>query len=83
MIFAMANPVPEIMPDSKKLVRKLSVLDARISQPDNNVLAFPHSEELWMYVRDINDEMKIAAAEALAGLISDDELNPITLSLCL
>ncbi|NLM74083.1 MAG: NAD-dependent malic enzyme [Clostridiaceae bacterium] len=80
MIFAMANPVPEIMPDLAKEAGAKVVGTGRSDFPNqiNNVLAFPgiFRGALDVRARDINDEMKIAAAEALAGLISDDELNP-------
>lgn len=80
MIFAMANPVPEIMPDLAKEAGAKVVGTGRSDFPNqiNNVLAFPgiFRGALDVRARDINDEMKIAAAYALANLISDEELNP-------
>jgi malate dehydrogenase (oxaloacetate-decarboxylating) len=79
IIFAMANPVPEIMPDVAKAAGAKVVGTGRSDFPNqiNNVLAFPGIFRGALDVRasDINDEMKIAAAEAIAGIISDDELN--------
>lgn len=80
MIFAMANPVPEIMPDEAKEAGALVVGTGRsdFANQINNVLAFPGIFRGALDVRasDINDEMKIAAAKAIASLISDEELNP-------
>jgi len=80
VIFAMANPTPEIMPDEAKEAGARVVGTGRSDFPNqiNNVLAFPgiFRGALDVRARDINDEMKIAAAQAIAGLISDDELNP-------
>ena len=80
VIFACANPVPEIYPDEAKEGGAKVVATGRSDFPNqiNNVLAFPGIFRAAFDVRakDINDEMKIAAANALAGLISDDELNP-------
>ena len=72
VIFAMANPEPEILPDIAKKAGARIVGTNQI----NNVLAFPGIFRGALDVRasDINEEMKIAAAYALAGLISDDEL---------
>ncbi len=79
IIFAMANPVPEIMPDLAKEAGARVVGTGRSDFPNqiNNVLAFPGIFRGALDVRasDINDEMKIAAAYALAGLISEEELN--------
>ena len=79
IIFAMANPVPEIMPDEAKEAGAKVIGTGRSDFPNqiNNVLAFPGIFRGALDVRasDINDEMKIAAARAIAGLISDDELN--------
>ncbi|MGE5614575.1 MAG: NAD(P)-dependent malic enzyme [Bacillota bacterium] len=78
IIFAMANPVPEIMPDEAKEAGARVVGTGRSDFPNqiNNVLAFPgiFRGALDVRARDINDEMKIAAAEAIANLISDQEL---------
>lgn len=78
IIFAMANPVPEIMPDEAKEAGASVVGTGRSDFPNqiNNVLAFPGIFRGALDVRasDINDEMKIAAARAIADLISDQEL---------
>jgi len=80
IIFAMANPVPEIMPDEAKEAGAAVVGTGRsdFANQINNVLAFPgiFRGALDVRARDINDEMKIAAAKAIASLISDEELNP-------
>ncbi|MGI5918374.1 MAG: NAD(P)-dependent malic enzyme [Christensenellales bacterium] len=80
LIFAMSNPVPEIMPDLAKAAGAAVVGTGRSDFPNqiNNVLAFPgiFRGALDVRARDINDEMKIAAAYAIADLISDDELTP-------
>ncbi len=80
LIFAMANPVPEIMPDEAHKAGALVVGTGRsdFENQINNVLAFPGIFRGTLDVRasDINDEMKIAAAYAIAGLISDEELKP-------
>jgi len=80
IIFAMANPVPEIMPDEAKAAGAKVVGTGRsdFANQINNVLAFPgiFRGALDVRARGINDEMKIAAAEAIASLISDDELSP-------
>ncbi|MCR4626545.1 MAG: NAD-dependent malic enzyme [Treponema sp.] len=79
IIFACANPTPEIFPDDAKAAGARIVSTGRSDFPNqiNNVLAFPGIFRGAFDVRasDINEEMKIAAAEALASLISDDELN--------
>jgi malate dehydrogenase (oxaloacetate-decarboxylating) len=78
LVFPMANPVPEIMPDIAKKAGAAIVGTGRSDFPNqiNNVLAFPGVFRGALDVRasDINDEMKIAAANALASLVSDDEL---------
>ena len=78
-VFAMANPVPEIMPDEAKRGGAYIVGTGRSDYPNqiNNVLAFPGIFRGAFDVRasDINEEMKMAAAEALAGLVSDEELS--------
>jgi len=80
IIFAMANPTPEIMPDEAKAAGAKVVGTGRSDFPNqiNNVLAFPglFRGALDVRARDINDEMKIAAAKAIAGIITDEELNP-------
>lgn len=78
VIFAMANPEPEILPDAAKAAGARIVGTGRSDYPNqiNNVLAFPGIFRGALDVRasDINEEMKIAAAYALAGLISDKDL---------
>ncbi|MFO7611579.1 MAG: malic enzyme-like NAD(P)-binding protein [Clostridia bacterium] len=80
IIFAMANPVPEIMPEEAKAAGALVVGTGRsdFENQINNVLAFPGIFRGALDVRasDINDEMKIAAAYAIAGLVSAEELSP-------
>ena len=79
IIFAMANPNPEILPSLAKEAGARVVGTGRsdFANQINNVLAFPGIFRGTLDVRasDINDEMKIAAAEALASLVSDEELN--------
>ena len=79
IIFACANPTPEIFPDEAKAGGARVVSTGRSDYPNqcNNVLAFPGIFRGAFDVRasDINDEMKLAAAQAIADLISDDELN--------
>lgn len=79
IVFACANPTPEIFPDDAKAGGAAVIATGRSDYPNqiNNVLAFPGIFRGTFDVRasDINDEMKIAAAHALAGLISDDELS--------
>jgi malate dehydrogenase (oxaloacetate-decarboxylating) len=79
IVFACANPTPEIFPDDAKAGGARVVSTGRSDYPNqiNNVLAFPGVFRGTFDVRasDINEEMKMAAAQALAGLISDEELN--------
>ena len=79
VIFACANPTPEIFPEDAKAGGAAVVSTGRSDYPNqiNNVLAFPGIFRGALDVRasDINDTMKIAAAKALAGLISDEELS--------
>ena len=79
IVFACANPTPEIFPDEAKAGGARVVSTGRSDYPNqiNNVLAFPGIFRGAFDVRasEINEEMKIAAAYALANLISDDELN--------
>ena len=79
IIFACANPIPEIFPDEAKAGGAAVVSTGRSDFPNqvNNVLAFPGIFRGALDVRasDINDAMKVAAAYALAGLVSDEELN--------
>ena len=79
IIFACANPTPEIFPDEAKEAGAAVVSTGRSDFPNqiNNVLAFPGIFRGAFDVRakDINEEMKMAAAKALAGLISEDELS--------
>ena len=80
ILFAMANPVPEIMPDLAKAAGARVVGTGRSDFPNqiNNVLVFPGIFRGALDVRatEINDEMKIAAAYAIAGLVKEDELCP-------
>lgn len=79
IIFACANPTPEIFPDAAREGGARIIATGRSDFPNqiNNVLAFPGIFRGAFDVRasDINDEMKLAAAEALAKLIPDEELN--------
>ncbi len=79
IVLAMANPVPEIMPDLAKAAGAAVVGTGRSDFPNqiNNVLAFPGIFRGALDVRasDINEGMKIAAAKALASLVSDEELS--------
>ena len=79
IVFACANPTPEIFPDEAKAGGAAVVATGRSDFPNqiNNVLAFPGVFRGAFDVRasDINEEMKMAAAEALASLISDEELS--------
>ena len=78
IIFAMANPVPEILPNEAQAAGAAVVGTGRSDFPNqiNNVLAFPgiFRGALDVRARDINDEMKIAAARAIAEVVSDTEL---------
>jgi malate dehydrogenase (oxaloacetate-decarboxylating) len=79
IIFAMANPVPEIMPVEAKEAGALVIGTGRSDFPNqvNNVLAFPgiFRGALDVRAKEINEEMKLAAVNAIAGLIKDEELN--------
>ena len=79
IVFACANPTPEILPDEAKKAGVAVMATGRSDFPNqvNNVLAFPGIFRGALDVRasDINDEMKIAAANAIASLVSDEELN--------
>ena len=79
ILFPMANPVPEIMPDLAKEAGAAVVGTGRSDFPNqiNNVLAFPgiFRGALDVRAKDINDEMKVAAAYAIANLIDEKELN--------
>ena len=79
VIMAMANPVPEILPDEAKAAGARIVCTGRSDFPNqvNNLLAFPgiFRGALDVRAKEINDEMKIAAANAIASLISESELN--------
>ena len=79
VVMAMANPVPEILPDEAKAAGARVVCTGRSDFPNqvNNLLAFPgiFRGALDMRARDITEEMKIAAANGIASLISDDELD--------
>ncbi|MBQ9485749.1 MAG: NAD-dependent malic enzyme [Clostridia bacterium] len=80
IVMAMANPVPEIMPEDAKAAGAAVVGTGRSDFPNqiNNVLAFPgiFRGALDCRATDINDEMNMAAAKAIAGLVSDEELSP-------
>ena len=80
IIFAMANPTPEIMPDLAKEAGAAVVGTGRSDFPNqiNNVLAFPGIFRGALDVRasEINDAMKIAAAKAIASFVTDDNLSP-------
>ena len=80
VVFACANPTPEIFPDDAKAGGAKVVSTGRSDFPNqiNNVLAFPGIFRGAFDVRakEINDEMKLAASEALANLITDEELSP-------
>ena len=80
IIFAMANPTPEIMPDEALAAGAAVMGTGRSDFPNqiNNVLAFPGIFRGALDVRasDINDEMKIAAAKAIASFVTDDKLSP-------
>lgn len=80
ILFPMANPVPEIMPDLAKAAGAAVVGTGRSDFPNqiNNVLAFPGIFRGALDVRasDINDEMKIAAAQAIASFVTEDKLSP-------
>lgn len=79
IVMAMSNPVPEIMPDLARKAGAKVVCTGRSDFPNqiNNVLAFPgiFRGALDVRARDINEEMKIAAAKAIASLVSDSELS--------
>lgn len=79
IVFACANPTPEIFPDEAKRAGAAIVSTGRSDYPNqiNNVLAFPgiFRGALDARASDINDEMKIAAAHALAGMVSEDKLS--------
>lgn len=80
IVLAMANPVPEIMPDEAKKAGVAVMGTGRSDFPNqiNNVLAFPgiFRGTLDVRAKDINDEMKLAAAYAIASIITEDELCP-------
>ena len=80
ILFPMANPVPEIMPDLAREAGAAVIGTGRSDFPNqiNNVLAFPGIFRGALDVRasDINDEMKIAAAKAIASFVTDDKLSP-------
>lgn len=78
VIFSLANPVPEIFPEEAKAAGAAVVSSGRSDYPNqiNNVLAFPgiFRGAFDCRAKTINEEMKLAAAEALAGLVADEEL---------
>ena len=79
-VFAMANPVPEVMPDVARAAGAVAVATGRsdFANQINNCLGFPgiFRGALDVRAKSINDEMKMAAARAIAGLVGDDELRP-------
>ncbi|KEI12416.1 malate dehydrogenase [Clostridium novyi B str. ATCC 27606] len=79
IIFAMANPSPEIMPDEAKKGGARVIATGRSDFPNqiNNVLVFPgiFKGALKARARDITEDMKLAAARAIASIVKDDELN--------
>ena len=79
IIFAMANPVPEIMPDLAKAAGAKVVATGRSDFPNqvNNLLAFPgvFRGALDVRAKDINEDMKVAAAYAIASIVKDSERN--------
>lgn len=83
ILFAMANPVPEIMPDAAKAAGARVVGTGRSDFPNqvNNVVAFPgiFKGALLGRAKQITEEMKLAAANAIAGLVSDNELSDINI----
>jgi len=78
MVFALANPVPEIMPEEAAPLARI-IATGRSDYPNqiNNLLGFPgiFRGALNVRARDINEEMKMAAAEAIASAVGDDELH--------
>lgn len=80
VVFAMANPVPEIMPEEAKAAGAYIVGTGRSDYPNqiNNVLAFPgiFKGALSVRARDITEKMKLAAAYGIANIIKDEELRP-------
>jgi malate dehydrogenase (oxaloacetate-decarboxylating) len=78
IVLALANPVPEISPDLARSAGALTIATGRSDYPNqvNNSLAFPgvFRGALDVRARSVNDEMKIAAARAIAELVADDEL---------
>ncbi|MFI3114607.1 MAG: malic enzyme-like NAD(P)-binding protein [Clostridia bacterium] len=80
IVFAMANPIPEIFPEEALSAGAYIVGTGRSDYPNqiNNVLAFPgvFRGALDVLASDINDEMKIAASHALANLVADEDLKP-------
>lgn len=80
IVFAMANPVPEILPDEAKAAGAAVVGTGRSDFPNqvNNVLAFPgvFRGALDVAATEINDAMKLAAVKAIAGLVGEEQLSP-------
>src|SRR5687768_12905123 len=80
LVFALANPVPEITPELAKGAGALAVATGRSDYPNqvNNSLAFPgvFRGALDVKARRVSDEMKIAAAHAIADLVAPEELSP-------
>jgi malate dehydrogenase (oxaloacetate-decarboxylating) len=80
IVFALANPTPEVMPEAAKEAGVAVIATGRSDYPNqiNNVLAFPgiFRGALDVLATNINEEMKLAAAFAIANLVEDDELTP-------
>lgn len=80
IVYACANPTPEIFPDDAKEAGAYIMATGRSDFPNqvNNVLAFPgiFRGTFDVHASDINEEMKMAAAKAIAGMVSEDELGP-------
>ena len=80
IVYACANPTPEIFPDDAKEAGAYVMATGRSDFPNqvNNVLAFPgiFRGTFDVHASDINEEMKMAAAKAIAGMVSEEELGP-------
>ena len=83
IVFALANPIPEIIPDEAKLGGARIVATGRSDFPNqvNNVVAFPgiFKGALKGHARQITESMKLASAVAIAGLVSDEDLSEINI----
>ena len=80
IVYACANPTPEIFPEDAKEAGAYVMATGRSDFPNqvNNVLAFPgiFRGTFDVHASDINEEMKMAAAQAIAGMVTDDQLSP-------